>query len=72
MSPETDDAPVTPSVLMHDTLNHISTVMSIAQFCLLSKEMSPEVQSDMKRIVESVRRIADNLKHLADILSEEP
>ena len=71
MSPEADESAVTPSTLMHDTINQVSTIMSIAQFCLISKEISPEVQMDLKRIIEVARQVADNLKHLAEILEEE-
>ena len=59
-----------PSYLMHETINHISTIISIAQLSLISKEMSPEVQADMKRIIETVRQMSDNLKQLAELLEE--
>ncbi len=65
-----DDPGITCSVLMHDTINQISTIISIAQFGLISKEMSPEVQADMKRIVATMRQVANNLKRLAEILDE--
>jgi hypothetical protein len=44
--------------------------MSIAQFCLISKEVSPEVQRDLKRIIETTREVATNLKRLAETLEE--
>lgn len=56
---------------MHDTLNQVSSVISIAQYCLISKEVSPEIQVDLKRIVEMTREIAANLKRLAETLEEE-
>jgi hypothetical protein len=59
------------SILMHETLNDISTIMSIAQFSLISREMPPEVREDMKRIVESGRQMADKLKLIAEVLQEE-
>lgn len=64
-------ADIAYSDLMHDTINQISSVMSIAQFCLISKEMSPEVQSDMKRIVKTMRQISDNLRRLSEIWEED-
>lgn len=70
MTSETNES--SPSgALLHDTLNHISSIMSIAQFCLISKEASPEVQKDLKRIIEMTREAAANLKRLAQTLEEE-
>ncbi len=60
-----------PSYLMHEIINHISTIISIAQLSLISKEMSPEVQADMKRIIQTVRQMSDNLKQLAEVLDED-
>ncbi len=60
-----------PSYLMHEIINHISTIISIAQLSLISKEMSPEVQADMKRIIQTVRQMSDNLKQLAELLEED-
>jgi hypothetical protein len=59
------------SVLMHDSLNDISTIMSIAEFCLITKEMPPDVRADIKQIVETGRKMADNLKLMAEVLQEE-
>jgi hypothetical protein len=70
MSSETDEF-VIPSVLMHDTVNHVSTILSIAQNSVLGREMSVEVQTDLKRIIEMARQVATNLKQLAEILEEE-
>jgi signal transduction histidine kinase len=61
---------VTPGVLLHDTLNQISSIISIAQYCLISKEVSPEVQEDLKRIVKTTKEVAANLKRLAETLEE--
>lgn len=60
-----------PGVILHDTLNQISSVISIAQLCLISKEASPEIQHDLKRIVEMTKGVAASLKYLAEILEEE-
>jgi hypothetical protein len=62
---------VLPDVLLHDTLNQISSIISVAQYCLISKEVSPEVQGDLKRIVEMTKAVASNLKRLAETLEEE-
>jgi hypothetical protein len=56
---------------MHETLNDISTIMSIAQFCLVTKEMPPDVRHDIKRIVETGREMSDKLKLMAEVLQEE-
>jgi hypothetical protein len=70
MSSETDDS-MTPSVLMHDTVNDVSTILSIAQNSLLSREMPAEVQTDLKRIIQTARQVAANLRQIAEILEEE-
>jgi signal transduction histidine kinase len=70
MMPETDEF-IPPGALLHDTLNHVSSILSIAQFCLISKEVPPEVQGDLKRIIEMTREVAANLKRLAETLEEE-
>ncbi len=57
--------------LIHDIINHVSTIMSISQFALISKDMSPELQTDIKRIVTTSRTLSVDLKHLAEILEEE-
>ena len=59
------------SVLMHETLNDMSTIMSIAQLCLISKEMPSDVRHDFKRIVETGRQMSDKLKLMAEVLQEE-
>lgn len=62
---------IPPGALLHDTLNQISSIISVAQYCLISKEVSPEVQGDLKRIVEMTKAVAANLKRLAETLEEE-
>jgi hypothetical protein len=70
MSSQTDES-LTPSVLMHDTVNDISTILSIAQNSLLNREMPAEVQADLKRIIQTARQVAVNLRAIAEILEEE-
>ena len=70
MSPNLDESAI-PSRLMHDIVGHVSTIMSVAQYALISKEMSPEIQVDMKRIVETARHLSSHVQVLADFLQEE-
>ena len=70
MIPEFDDF-VPPGELLHDTINQLSSIISIAQYCLIGREVSSEVQDDLNRIVEMARDAATNLKHLAEFLEEE-
>jgi len=66
-----DDASPPYALLMHDTINQVSTIISIAQLDMLSKEMSPEVKADMKRIIQTMREVSGNLKRLAEMLDGE-
>jgi hypothetical protein len=70
LRPETEEA-IPPGAILHDTLNQISSIISIAQYCLISKEVSPEIQGDLKRIIEMTKEVAANLKRLAETLEEE-
>ena len=70
MRPETEEVMPVGGIL-HDTLNQISSIISIAQYCLISKEVSPEIQGDLKRIIEMTKEVAANLKRLAETLEEE-
>jgi len=70
MNPNINE-PAIPSRLMHEIVGHVSSIMSVAQYALISKEMSPEIQTDMKRIVEMARNLSNNVQDLADILEEE-
>lgn len=60
-----------PSQLMHEMMNHVSSIMSIAQFALISKEMSSELRADMERIVQNTKEVTSYIRHLAEILEEE-
>lgn len=70
MIPEIDDF-IPPAELLHDTINQLSSIISIAQYCLIGREVSSEVQNDLNRIVEMTKDAAANLKRLAEILEEE-
>jgi len=67
----TDDASPPYALLMHDTINQVSTIISIAQLDMLSKDMSSEVKADMQRIIQTMRLVSGNLKRLAEMLDEE-
>ncbi len=71
MSPEESKPGPVFSILMHETLNDVSTIMSIAQLCLISKEMPPDVRQEIKRIIETGREMSDKLKLMAEVLQEE-
>lgn len=60
-----------PGAILHDTLNQVSSIISVAQLCLISNEVSPEIQRDLKRIVEMTKEVAANLKRLAETLEDE-
>lgn len=70
MTSEFEEA-LPPGAILHDTLNQVSSIISVAQLCLISKEVSPEIQHDLKRIVEMTKEVAANLKRLAETLEEE-
>jgi len=71
MTSEIEQTPTTPSKLMHATINHLSTIISIAQFNLMGEDMSPKLQNELKRIIQAARDASTNLKNLAEILPEE-
>ena len=70
MVPDTTES-TDPSRLMHEMMNHVSSIMSIAQFALISKEMSSELRADMERIVQNTKEVTTYIRHLAEILEEE-
>lgn len=71
MTSETEEA-LPPGAILHDTLNQVSSIISIAQLCLINnKEVSPDIRQDLKRIVEMSKEIAANLKRLAETLEDE-
>jgi hypothetical protein len=71
MTSEVEQTPNTPSKLLHETVDQLSTIISIAQFSLISEDMSPKLREDMNRIIQATRSAADHIKHLGEILREE-
>jgi len=72
MTSEVEQSPPnTPSKLMHETIDQLSTIISITQFSLMSEDMSPKLQEDLKRVIQAARNAADHIKHLGEILREE-
>jgi len=71
MTAQTEQAPATPSKLMHQTVDQLSTIVSIAQFDLISADMSPKLRDDLGRIIQAAREASEHLKQLAEILREE-
>ncbi len=63
--------PNTPAKLLHEIIDQLSTIISIAQFSLMSEEMSPKLQKDMKRVIQAAHNAADHIKHLGEIVREE-
>jgi hypothetical protein len=71
MSPEANNS-LTPARILHNIISDVSTIMSISQLALINhKEMPPELQTDLKRIVEKARHLSTHVKDLADVLEEE-
>lgn len=61
-----------PGAILHDTLNQVSSIISVAQLCLINnQEVSPDLRQDLKRIVEMSKEVAANLKRLAETLEDE-
>ena len=69
MAPQIDPSE-TPSHLLHETVNLLSTIISIAHVNLLDADMSPQLQSELKRIIQAAHDASDNIKSLAEILQE--
>jgi hypothetical protein len=70
MTTEVDQTPKTPSKLIHETVDQLSTIVSIAQFALISEELPPKMQDDLKRIIQAARGAADHVKDLSDLVRE--
>ena len=60
----------TPSHLLHETVNLLSTIVSIAQLNVLDEDTSPKLQGELKRIIQAAREASENLKSLAQLLQE--
>jgi Na+/phosphate symporter len=71
MMSKVEQTPNTPSKLLHETVDQLSTIISIAQFSLISEDMSPKLGEDMNRIIQAARNAADHIKHLGEIFREE-
>ena len=56
---------------MHETFNHLSTIVSIAQYMLMNEELSPKLREDLNRLIASAHGISHNLRQLAEILQED-
>jgi hypothetical protein len=70
MPTEVDQTSKTPSKLIHETVDQLSTIVSIAQFALITEELPPKLQDDLKRIIQSARGAADHIKELSDLVRE--
>ena len=64
------DPSETPSHLLHETVNLLSTIVSIAQLNVLDEDTSPKLQGELKRIIQAAREASENLKSLAQLLQE--
>jgi hypothetical protein len=71
MTNKTGQDSQSPSKIMHETVDQLSTIVSIAQFSLISQELSPKLQDDLKRIIAAARGAADHIKVLGEIWREE-
>jgi Na+/phosphate symporter len=65
-----EQTPATSSQLMHETIDQLSTIISIAQFSMLNDELSPKLKEDLQRVVQAARGAAENLRQLGDMLHE--
>lgn len=71
MSSETN-GPLSPARILHNIVSDASTIMSISQLALINyQEIPPELQADLKRIVEKTRHLSSHVKDLRDVLEEE-
>ena len=71
MTSETEKFSTPSSKLMHETFNHLSTIVSIAQFILINEELSPKLKEDMNRLIAAAHQVSHNLRQVAKILEEE-
>jgi hypothetical protein len=70
MTTELIQMPKTPSKLVHETVDQLSTIVSIAQLVLISNNLSPQLKDDLKRIVQAAREAADRVQELSDFVRE--
>ena len=71
MTSDAEQTPTSYGKLMHETVDHLSAIISIAQFYGMSEDLPSKAQADMKRLVQFAREVSNNLKLLAEILPEE-
>jgi hypothetical protein len=71
MTSDTEQGSTSYGKLMHETVDHLSAIISIAQFYGMSEDLPSKARTDMKRLVQIAHKVSDNLKHLAEILPEE-
>jgi hypothetical protein len=67
------DSSIAASYIMHEMLNEVSIIMSISQLALLNHDgqMSPKLQTEMERIIQTARNLSERVQNLADVLDEE-
>lgn len=70
MTTDVDQAPNSPSKLMHETIDQLSSIVSIAQFALISEDLTPKLKEDLKRIIQAAHGAANHINDLGDMLRE--
>lgn len=70
MATDVEQTPNSSSKLMHETIDQLSTIVSIAQFALISEDMPPKLQEDLKRIIQAAHGAANYINDLGDMLRE--
>lgn len=70
MNSNNDQSKAAISVLMHDAINDITTILSIAQFCLISKKMSSDLRVEVERIVDTGQQMSEKLGRMAEFFQE--
>ena len=68
MTDDIDQTPNSPSKLMHETIDQLSSIVSIAQFALISEDLPPKLQHDLKRIIQAAHGAANHINDLGDML----
>jgi signal transduction histidine kinase len=68
MTTKAEQTPESPSKLAHETIDKLSSIVSIAQFALISEDLSPKLQEDLKRIIQAAHSAAEHINDLSDML----
>jgi len=71
MTTDVEQTSKSSSKLMHETIDQLSTIVSIAQFALISEDLPPKLQDDLKRIVQAAHGAANHINDLGDRLLRE-